>query len=100
METNTLFFDDVLGLSFYISAEEDSAYLKSLLDRYRIILENTKVAAKMSDKDPPLKLAILTGFLLCDEIEKMKNRQIQEGEEAEQLTLDLIARIDEAIPNE
>jgi len=99
METNTLFFDDVLGLSFSISAEENSAYLESLLNRYRIILENTKQAAKINDKEP-LKLAILTGFLLCDEIEKMKNQQKQEGDKAEQLMLDLIARIDEAIPNE
>jgi len=94
-----LHFDNVLGTTFSISAEEDSAYLESLLDRYRIILENTKEATGISDKEP-LKLAILTGFLLCDEIEKMKNQKTQEGNEAEQLTLDLITRIDEAIPND
>jgi len=99
METSKLHFDNVLGLSFSISAEEDSAYLESLLNRYRTVLENTREATGISSKEP-LKLAILTGFLLCDEIEKMKNQRTQEGDEAEQLTLDLIARIDEALSNE
>jgi cell division protein ZapA (FtsZ GTPase activity inhibitor) len=86
---------DMLGTSFSISADEDPEYLESLLNRFQIIIENTKKATGLKD---PLKVAILTGFLLCDEIEKIKKQGYGEGEEAEQLTLDLIARIDEALP--
>ena len=94
MEKSNLHFK-LLGTSFSITADEDSAYLESLLGRYRIILENTQKATGMGD---PLKLAILTGFLLCDEIEKTKNQNNNEHKEAEQRTLNMIARIDEVIP--
>jgi cell division protein ZapA (FtsZ GTPase activity inhibitor) len=90
---------DLLGTSFSITADEDSAYLDSLLNRYRINLENTRKLTGLAD---PLKLAIMTGFLLCDDIQKLHSRRElglpdPEDEEAEQLTLDIIARIDEAL---
>ncbi|MCL1815838.1 MAG: cell division protein ZapA [Treponema sp.] len=96
MEKSSLHFN-LLGTSFSIAADEEISYLESLLNRYRIILENTR---KSTGLDEPLKLAILTGFLLCDEIEKMKTQEIREGREVEQLTLNMIARIDEVIPGE
>ena len=97
MEKNDLRID-MLGTSFSIAADEDLAYLESLLKRYQIVVENTKRVTGLHD---PLKVAILTGFLLCDEIEKIKKQGQsgeKEGREAERLTLDLIARIDEALP--
>jgi len=96
MKKSNLHFD-LLGTSFSIAADEDISYLESLLNRYRIILENTR---KSTGLDEPLKLAILTGFLLCDEIEKTKKQESREGREAEQRTLNMIARIDEVIPSE
>ena len=94
MEKSSLHFN-LLGTSFSIAADEDSGYLEMLLDRYKAILENTQ---KSTGVDEPLKLAILTGFLLCDEIEKMKSDDNREAKEAEQRTLNMIARIDEVIP--
>ena len=85
----------LLGASFTIAADEDDVYLEKLLDHYRIVLENTK---KTTGVDEPLRLAILTGFLLCDEIEKMKREENRDAEEAEQRTLNMIARIDEVVP--
>jgi cell division protein ZapA (FtsZ GTPase activity inhibitor) len=93
---------DLLGTSFSITADEDSAYLESLLNRYRINLENTRKLTGLTD---PLKLAVMTGFLLCDDIQKLRLRresgnfgpEAAESEEAERLTLDIIARIDEAL---
>jgi cell division protein ZapA (FtsZ GTPase activity inhibitor) len=92
---------DLLGTSISITADEDPVYLESLLNRYRISLENTQKATGLTD---PLKIAIVSGYLLCDEIQKMqssKNGGVQSGdpesEEAERLTLALIARIDEAL---
>ncbi|MDR2661660.1 MAG: cell division protein ZapA [Treponema sp.] len=88
---------DVLGTSLSIAADEDPDYLEKLLNRYRMVIENTKNLTGLED---PLQVAILTGFLLCDEIEKIKRQDAQEGREAEQLTLDMIARIDELIPDQ
>ena len=85
----------LLGTSFSIAADEDSVYLENLLNKYKNVLENTQNATGLID---PLKLAILTGFLLCDEIEKIKLEENREGLEAEKLTLNMIARIDEVIP--
>jgi len=94
MEKSSLHFK-LLGTSFSISADEDNDYLEKLLDRYTIVLENTRKSTGVND---PLKLAILTGFLLCDEIEKTRLQKKREGQEAEQRTLNMIARIDEVIP--
>jgi cell division protein ZapA (FtsZ GTPase activity inhibitor) len=91
---------NLLGTSFSIAADEDTAYLENLLERYAAIVENTKKVTGLND---PLKVAVLTGFLLCDEIEKIRKQGAsgeQEGREAERLTMDLIARIDEALPGQ
>ena len=96
MKKSSLHFK-LLGTSFSIAADEDNVYLESLLSKYKSVLENTQKATGVND---PLKLAILTGFLLCDEIEKIKLDKKNENQEAEQLTLDMIARIDEVIPKD
>ncbi|MDR2110421.1 MAG: cell division protein ZapA [Spirochaetaceae bacterium] len=91
---------DILGTSFSILADEDPAYLESLLNRYRMVIENTQKSTGITD---PLKIAILAGFLLCDELRKTRRREgfpeDPETREAERLTLDLIARIDEVLEN-
>lgn len=93
MEKSSLHFK-LLGTSFSIAADENAVYLEELLSRYKNVLDNTQKATGVND---PLKLAILTGFLLCDEIEKMKLNKNDEGHEAELRTLNMIARIDEVI---
>ena len=86
---------DILGTSFYITADEDYTYLESLLNRYRINIENTQKSTGLTD---PLKVAVITGFLLCDEIQKLnKLGETSESKEAERLTLDLITRIDDVL---
>jgi cell division protein ZapA (FtsZ GTPase activity inhibitor) len=99
---------DILGTSISISADEDAAYLDSLLGRFRAAVDNTQKSTGLKD---PLKTAILTGFLLCDEIQKLKQQEkagvdfggaLRDGpeeRETELLTLDLIARLDEALEN-
>jgi cell division protein ZapA (FtsZ GTPase activity inhibitor) len=95
MERNDLCIK-MLGTSFSITAEEDAGYLESLLKRYQTVIEDTRKATGLTDG---LQTAILTGFLLCDEIEKLKAQfEGQDLRKAEQLTLDLIARIDEILP--
>jgi cell division protein ZapA (FtsZ GTPase activity inhibitor) len=65
---------NVLGASFSITAGEDPAYLDEVLAQYQVAVANTQGISGMKD---PLKVAILTGFLLCDEINKIK-QQIEE----------------------
>ncbi|MDR2476220.1 MAG: cell division protein ZapA [Treponema sp.] len=96
---------DILGTSFSITADEDPVYLDAVLAQYQAAVENTQNISAMKD---PLKVAILTGFLLCDEINKLKMQAGEERERAEaqrageakeleQRTLNLIARIDEVL---
>jgi len=87
----------ILGTSFTIAADEDETYLQEVLDQYQAAVENTQCISGIND---PLNVAVLTGFLLCDEINKIK-RQL-EGEtinahEVEERTLSLISKLDQAL---
>jgi len=91
---------DILGTNFTISAEESAEYLDMLLGKYRRTIENVQRTTGLKD---PLKIAVLTGFLLCDDLEKagsapgaVKN---EEQGEAERLTEGMISRLNEIIPN-
>jgi cell division protein ZapA (FtsZ GTPase activity inhibitor) len=93
---------DILGTSFSISADEDPVYLEGLLEQFRAAVSNTQKSTSLKD---PLKVAILTGFLLCDEIHKLRQQEKAgvdfsiNSQETERLTLDLIARLDKAMEN-
>jgi cell division protein ZapA (FtsZ GTPase activity inhibitor) len=91
---------DILGTSFSVSADEDPGYLENLLARYYMCVENTRKITGLSD---PLKLAIMTGFLLCDDIQRGRENadspeyRADESGEAERIFLDITTRIDEAL---
>jgi cell division protein ZapA (FtsZ GTPase activity inhibitor) len=92
---------DILGTSFTITADEDEDYLQDILDQYRAAVENTQSISGIND---PLNVAVLTGFLLCDEINKMRlrlgedeTRRKDEAMEAEERTRSLIARLDQVL---
>jgi cell division protein ZapA (FtsZ GTPase activity inhibitor) len=96
---------DILGTSFSITADEDPAYLEEIFSRYRAAVENTQAISGMQD---PLRVAILTGFLLCDEVnkarkeageerEKAEEQQADEERELERRTRSLIERLDQAL---
>jgi len=95
---------NILGTNFSITASEDPAYLDEVLAQYQIAVANTQGISGMKD---PLKVAILTGFLLCDEINKIKlqveekqtkddQQRAAEVQELNRLLRDIITRIDEA----
>jgi cell division protein ZapA (FtsZ GTPase activity inhibitor) len=88
---------ELLGTAFLISADEDPVYLDGLLNDYRQTIENTK---RLTGIEDPLKLAILTGFLLCDDYKKLtsQNPRVRDSVEAEKLTQELISRLDKALP--
>jgi len=92
---------DILGTSFTIMADEDEEYLQDILDQYRAAVENTQSISGIND---PLNVAVLTGFLLCDEINKMRlrlgedeTRRKSEALEVEERARNLIARLDQVL---
>jgi mannose-6-phosphate isomerase len=90
---------EILGISFSITADEDPAYLERLLGIYQKTIDDVRKTTGLKDKDA-LKIAILTGFLLCDEREKfreLKERGDEEEQETLQRTLSLFSRLDEAM---
>ena len=89
---------DVLGTVITISSDEDPEYLNKLLDKYRKTIEKVQNISGLKD---PLKTAVLTGFLLCDDLEKAgttaASEKREETGEAEKLTLGMISRLDELV---
>ena len=91
---------DILGTSFTITADEDKAYLQKVLTQYRTAVENTKNISGIND---PLNVAVLTGFLLCDEVNRLKQQLDEktsggmEEQEVQERTMRLIARLDYAL---
>ena len=84
---------DLLGTSFTITTDEEEAYLQKVLTQFKAALENTQ---NISGIKEPLNAAILTGFLLCDEINKIKQQLEEDSIEINERTMNLILRLDEA----
>jgi len=93
--TNEVTFN-ILGASFTITAEEDEVYLKNVLSQYKAAVKNTE---NISGIKEPINVAILTGFLLCDEINKIKKQLENESIEVQERTLNLISKLDQAFGN-
>ncbi|MDR1868598.1 MAG: cell division protein ZapA [Treponema sp.] len=87
---------NILGTSFSITADEDEAYLQQVLTQYKAAVENTQSISGIND---PLNVAVLTGFMLCDEINKIKRQFEDEGTEVEDRTLRLISKLENALKN-
>lgn len=87
---------DVLGTSFSAQASEDDEYLKKLLSYYREITNTISSSTKLED---PLKISILAGITLVDELYKEKQKSIAlsmdsgDGEKAEQIAKKMIEKI-------
>ena len=57
---------DILGTVINISADEEPEYLQKVLEKYRRAIENVQHIPGIKD---PLQIAVLTGFLLSEELE-------------------------------
>jgi len=90
---NKLCFD-ILGSSFSIDVDEDEEYLRKVMTQYKAAVENTQ---SISGINEPLNIAILTGFLLCDEINMIKRQLENESVELSERTMNLIATLDRAL---
>lgn len=98
---------NLLGTSFSIQAKEDDRYLEELLARYKSL---TSYIERMSGLKDNVKIAIMAGISLCDEIKQIKqkyalpqnqntsNKDDTELIEAERIALKIMERIDKVLP--
>ena len=86
----------LLGTTFSLKSTENLDYLKEVVAYYEGKVEETKKGVSLHD---PLKIALLTGIVLADEVLKERNRRsgslsAPEADEAERITRALIDKID------
>jgi cell division protein ZapA (FtsZ GTPase activity inhibitor) len=95
---------DILGTSFTITTDAEEEYLEKVLSQYKAAVMNTQ---KISGISEPLNIAILTGFMLCDEFNKVKEKldtlgkdkmeELGEAQEVEDRTIRLINKLEQAL---
>ncbi len=94
---------DLLGTSFSIKADEETSYLEQILGYYKRIVKQIEAGGALSD---PLKISILAGIMLSDELYKAKGRSVKYQTalennsvdlEADRITKSLIEKIDSVL---
>ncbi len=98
---------EVLGSSFTIQTDETPEYLREVVARFTRKTDEVRAASRVQD---PLKVAVLAGLYLVDELERAKAgakpdpgsgsaRETAEAIEAEadRLALRLLQRLDEGL---
>jgi cell division protein ZapA (FtsZ GTPase activity inhibitor) len=90
---------DLLGTSFAIQADEKPEYLNALYSHYKKTIKQIETTSNLSDS---LKIAIIAGILLADELYKEKMKHTDQPSstelvEAEKLALGMISRIEQVI---
>ncbi len=90
---------DLLGCSFALQTDEKDQYLEVLYNHYKIMLKHIENVTGNAD---PLKIAIVAGLLITDELfkERMKNSnadKTSELNEMEALALKMISKIDQVV---
>jgi cell division protein ZapA len=98
---NNLLNIDKLGSSFTIRSSEDPEYLEQVVWYLENKIKDTQKKVPVTD---PLKIAILSGFFLVDELMKEKMKKglpysitAQDADEIGKITEDLIELIDRNI---
>ncbi len=91
---------NVLGTSFELEADQKDEYLQSIYGYYLSVVEKAKESADVND---PLKVAIIAGLFLSDEVFKAR-MDVSDGEVApdafiamEHTAMKMIAKIDDII---
>lgn len=85
----------LLGTSFSLKSDENLDYLQEVVDYYKQKMEETQKTVSLTD---PLKIALLTGIILTDELLKERSSKgvlsKPDAEEAGRITKILIEKID------
>jgi cell division protein ZapA (FtsZ GTPase activity inhibitor) len=93
---------DLLGTSFSVTVDGEPSYLQAIYERYRTVIEKTK---KITGLEDPLKIAILSGLQLCDDVEKIRSRRNSdeaalEAMQTEECLLGIIEKLERPFKNE
>lgn len=89
----------ILGTSFSLKTDEDPEHLLEVIEAFRRRVDETRQLVPLND---PLKLAILAGIILTDELLKERAKPSSglsqaEADEFEKITQSLISRIDNVL---
>lgn len=88
---------DLLGTSFSIQTDESPAYIDDLVSELRIRMSKLSTSTRVAD---PLKLSILSGIVLLDELrhsgKDAESGQADQERVASSLLASLDKRLDEA----
>lgn len=95
MEDNKLQIN-LLGISFKIKSNENKEYLENIVNFYKQKIQEARTQFSTNDS---LKLSILTGLNLIDELFKQKNNNpsVNEYAEIKKITERMINSIDEVL---
>ncbi|UTY23752.1 cell division protein ZapA [Treponema denticola] len=91
---------DLLGTSFAIQANETDEYLNKIYNHYLHVLDQVRQSSSVKD---PLKLAILAGILIADELYKEELSEqgsqdiIKDAFDIEKSAMRMIEKINEVI---
>mgnify|MGYP000884182182 CR=1 FL=1 len=92
---------ELLGSSFSIQTDESREYLEAVLDKLRVKYAEVKEASRVDD---PLKISILAGIYLVDELMRAKvdgsiryQLDDERGREMSSIAERLIAAIDDIL---
>lgn len=91
---------DLLGTSFAIQANETDEYLNKIYNHYLHVLDQVRQSSSVKD---PLKLAILAGILIADELYKEELSEqgsqdiIRDAFDIEKSAMRMIEKINEVI---
>ena len=86
----------ILGTTFSLKSTENLDYLREVVAYYEGKVEETRKGVSLQD---PLKIAMLAGIVLADELLKERSRpagnlSAPDADEAERITRALIEKID------
>jgi cell division protein ZapA (FtsZ GTPase activity inhibitor) len=89
----------LLGTAFSLKSTENLDYLKEIVTYFEGRIEETRQGVSLQD---PLKIALLTGLVLADELLKERSKSpgtltAPESDEAERITRALIDKIDSVL---
>lgn len=88
---------DLLGTAFTIQTDESPDYMNDLVSELRIRMSKLSTATRVTD---PLKLSILAGIVLLDELRHAKdsdNMAGSPGDEGETAASSLLASLDKRL---
>ena len=101
INTQNNFYDleiDILGKRFFITVSGNPEYLEEVLNQYKMVISITQ---GISEFDDPFKVALVAGFKLCDEYNKLKmqieEEKLNDEKEFDRIAKNLISCLDEVM---